>query len=341
MADAAEELESSTSPETQDVEEPSSGSDVEHSSMEDAIRSVVGDPVEDAYEPEPAEEEPTDSSPEGEETGSPAGDTGDDTPPETAEDDDDSFIQMLRDKEVPLGKIERFQELISERNGLRAERDELNKVQVQLNELTEHARRAGLDDEQMANWYSMPAILANDPAKAYELIQGFMGDLAQRMGHELPEDLQKKVDEGYLDQESAQELAQSRAQLGEERRLSEYDESQRQQQRAQDARGAIVTAVNTRQSHYQKNDPDYSPQKHRLVQNELAALVRQEGMPKTPEDAAALADKAHQNVSETLGQLQPKRKPAKTISGRSSTRSVATEPKSMLEAISNALNNTD
>lgn len=341
MADAAEDLGSSPESETQDVDSSSSEQDVGPQSLEDAIVSVVGEPVEEPMVDDPPDEDDAGpgSSPDGEDDGSDADAQRDDDPPaSTAElESNTELLEKLYAGEQ-LGTIKRFTAVLEENHGLKSRVGELEELEQQIGQLTDHARAAGMDENQMANWYAMPALLANDPQKAYELITEFANELTSRLGHQLPDDLQQKVDDGYMDEESAKELARARADKAELERRGEYSQQQRQQQTEQEAEAALITAVNTRQQHYQNNDPDYSQQKHRLVQNELAAIVRERGRPESPDQAASWADEAHKSVSEMLGQLTPARKPARPISGRGVNRPAATEPKTMLEAISAAVN---
>lgn len=343
MADAAEDLVSSTES-TQDVDSSSSEQDVGPQSFEDAITSVIGEAAEDDsdfVDDDPAPEEDTDtgSSPDGEDDGSDPAAQGEGDP-QASEAEPESYAELLKKlrSEEQLGTVKRFTEVLEHNQTLEARVGDLEKLEQQMGQLTDYARQAGISEQQLANWYAMPAMLANEPAKARELLTEFMDELNERQGHTLPDDLRQKVDEGYMDEASASELARTRAEKAELERRTEYTHQQTQEQQQQTAKAAIVTAVNTRQQHYQQNDPDYSPQKHRLVQNELAAMVREKGPPTTPEQAAEWADTAYKSVSETLGQLKPKPRPARPISGRGGNRPAAAEPKSMKEAIAAALN---
>lgn len=337
MSEMAEELESSTSPDSQDVNEPSSSSDVEQT-MEDAILSVVGSPVEDEdfseQEYDPSNEAP-DPSPESVEQ------TGElnDEPPVAEADEGEAFIQMMRDNEVPLGKIERFQELIHERKQLRTENSELIGVRDNLSNIEAHAKQAGLSQDQIVNWFSMPVMLATEPEKAQQLLAEFMSDMSKRTGHTLNSDLQQKVDDGYMDEESARELSKSRADLERQQRQAEAEAEQRRVNESAHQQQNIVNAVNAFQQSVQSSDPDYSPEKHEFVKRELTALVAAGGMPESTEEAVALAKAAHQNVSERLSAFKPTPRPTRTLSGRGNNRPAAANPGSMFEAISGALGN--
>jgi len=314
LPEQAEELESSPSTDSQDVTEPSSSSDVEHESMEAAIMSVVGSPDEDhdddAYI-NSKEETVQDSSSEGEQEGEPTGE-----PEPEAVGTDESFIQMLRENDVPLGKIERFQEIIQERNDARTENEQLVGVRDNISNLETHARQAGMSQDQIVNWFSMPVLLANEPEKAQEMIQGFLNDMALRTGSTLSPELQQKVDDGYMDKDSAAELSRTQAQLDQNQRKQEQEAEDRRVTASADAQDAIVGAVNSYQQSVQESDPDYSPEKHEFVKRELTALVAAKGMPETPAEAVALAKEAHKQVSARLSSFKPKPQGKRTLSGR-------------------------
>lgn len=329
----AEEQDSSPSSDSQDVTEQSSSSDVEQT-MEDAILSVVGTPSDEEND----QQEEGDADPEGVSDPSPDGEqqeqAGD---PQEAEQTDEDFIQMLRDNNVPLGKIERFQEIIHDRQALRTENEGLVTVRDNLAGIQEHGARAGLTQQQLENWFSMPVLLANDPAKAQTLISEFMADISQRTGLTLSPELQEKVEQGYMDEDSAKELSKANADLDQANRDREQEAEKQQAIDSANSQSAIVNAVNTYQQGIQQSDPDYSPEKHEFVKRELTALVAAKGMPETPEEAVVLAKEAHKSVSERLAAFKPKPKSARTISGRGHQSTPAAQPKTMFEAINASL----
>lgn len=335
MPESAQDLESSPESDSQDVTEPSSSSDVEQT-LEDAIRDVIDQPAEmdsvegheESEEQEPGE--PTDSSPE-EVVEEPQGGE-----PAAEVDEDARFIQQLKDNDIPLGKIERFQELLSERNDARRERDELGEVKNQLGQIQVAAEAAGLSNEQLTQLFSIPVILANDPAAAFEAISGLRDHIAASTGDSLPQDLQQKVDDGYMDEASAKELAKARASAERHERRAEQTQAQNQERRQQEAQNAVVTAVNTFEAGLSESDPDYS-HKRKYVRMELETLVRKRGAPETPEQAVEWAKEAHESVTKDMGFLKPKPKPKRTLSGRGTNRTAASEPQTMFEAVSAAV----
>lgn len=332
-----EDLESS--PESAEgVDEQSPSSDVAQT-MEDAIRSAIQvSPEQDAGGDEDGDED--EDLPPAAEGSSP--DDGEQVaePDEAVEpanlDDVDAFVQMMKDNDVPLGKIERFKEVLEERKRLTARVDELQSVENRLSQLEVEGRKAGMSQEQIANLMTIPLTLASDPVKAFQQISDFRDELAMRVGEKLPADIQQRVEEGYIDEETARRLAKAEADAQANQR--KYEESQQEYETRQrvEAQNAVVETINTYQRHLETSDPDYS-QKHPLIKDRLVALAGQHGTPETPEQARALIEQAYKDVNEYVAQFQTKPKPSRTLSSRGETRPAQAAPKSMFEAIEAAV----
>ncbi len=331
----AEELDSSPDPDSQDVEasEPSSSSDVE-TTMEDAIRSVLQEsaPDEDYEDADP--EESTDSS-----AGEVVGDPETEEPIAEGLTDEQILDELaaLKDPNLPLGKIERFRQMVEEKNQLRQDLEVLSPVKGQLEEIQRAGMQAGLSQEQLTTLFSIPLLMANDPDQAVTAIEEMRGMIAQKSGHELAPELQQKVEDGYMDEESARELSKARAQAEANARRAEQVEYEAQAERQQVGQQSIVNAVNTFQSSLKESDPDYD-RKHKYVRLELAEIVKSRGAPENPETAVAWAKEAHESVSKDLSAFKPKPRAARPLSGRgTSNRQVSAQPASMYEAISAAV----
>ena len=314
---------------TQDVpaneaEASSSGADQGDTSesMLDAVRSAIGMDEEEAESP-PAERV-TESPEEGE--------------PVDRDEMLLATLDALKDDKLPLHKIQRFRETITENKSLKGQLDVVKPAIDRLNEINESARRAGFTADEIAEFFSAPILAATDPAKAHEIVSKFQSRLALASGAQLPADLQDDIDNGYVSEERARELARlravaTRAQADEQERAAQV---QRQQEVSHATK--MVDAVNNFQKQLMTTDPDYTPTKHEMVKEALQLLAMREGRPQTEEQAVALAKKAHETVTKRLSQFQPQRRPQQQPSGRRINAPAQTRPSTMKEAIQGALN---
>ena len=63
----------------------------------------------------------------------------------------------------------------------------------------------------MADGMKIMALVKNNPIEAFDALKPVVDSLALQAGKVLPDDLKSKVDDGYMDQETANELAKTRA----------------------------------------------------------------------------------------------------------------------------------
>ena len=341
MPDLAEELESSISPEPQDeVSESPSGSDVE-ATMEDAIRDVLEAPVSDDDMDAPAESEPEvgpDSSPDSDVV---AEDSTEEPVAELTEEQLVAALSELKDENLPLGKIERFKAIVAEKNEYKTELEGLRPVKSQLDQIEAKAVEAGMSNDELVNLFSLPVVLASDPDAALQTIDEFRDRLAGRLGHSLPDELKQKVDDGYMDEDSAKRLAKAEAQREFDSQRAQVTQEQAQQQAAQQRSNAIVTAVNTFDQRLRDSDPSYDTVMQGMVKDRLLSLRNSEGLPPTPDKAVEMAQRAFDEVRSSLQAMQPQRRQVRSVSGRGANRPAATAPQNMLEALTAAVNNPE
>jgi hypothetical protein len=317
----------------------SSPRDEEKKSLLEAVVSAV-DPKriedEDAVE-KPASPSAADPSPaEGAQSPDPA------TKPNGKDDvSDDALLaalEKLKSGDVPLNKIERFREVLHENRQLKATNERYTQLDQTLTDIGNDARRVGLTDDELAQLFSWPRLLAKDPHSAVEALQAFSARWMERVGTTLPGDLKQKVDDGVLDEGSAKEIAQLRASKTLSETRSHAEEEERQHQSAARAQSEIVTSVNAYQDELRRSDPDYTPEKHAMVVDALTSLVAAHGRPTNVSDARLLAKKAYDTVNVRLASLRPAPRQVQSPTvGRRLTRPAESQPKTMLEAITLAI----
>lgn len=238
--------------------------------------------------------------------------------------------------DVPFHKHPRWQEMIAERDRLKPAADSYEKISAFM---TEH----NLVPTEVAEGFEVMALLkAATPeslTKALEWFESRTTYLREATGAALPEDLATRVDDGVLDQDSAAELARMRAQQSINDRRTKQETEQREQRETVERNQAMAAqmgaAVQTWEDGIKGRDPDYS-KKAGLIEDRAIALAQRFGLPKTTEEAVALAERAYKDVSDNLkAALPPPRRVTPTPAGSSAT--TIAQPKTMREAISAAV----
>jgi len=328
-------LHSESSTETQGVmpedSPPSDVSEPERGTLEDAIRDALQTQVvDDDGEPEVAEVTEAESSSEAEAVEEET--TG-------QLNSDEQLLKVLEDlksSDVPLGKIDRFRSVIEEKNGYKQQAESLMQVEEHFRTLQNSARASGMSEDQIAQYFELPMLMQSNPQAAYELIQGFQSDMATRYGMTMPEDLQQKVDEGYIDAESAQRLAKAEA----SERMAQQAMQSRQQEAEETARMATAQAVSSAVTSYEQqlanSDPDYSA-KQKWLYEKLQTKKLASGLPASPEQAIEWVNQAYGEINETFKSMAPPPQPKRTLSSRGVNQPSSAPPASMYEAVLRAV----
>jgi hypothetical protein len=242
------------------------------------------------------------------------------------------------DADLPFHNHPRFKQLVSERNEFREGHEQYGRI---TGFMSEH----GLSGEEFSQGMGvMAAIKSGDPTllgQARDYFQNGLQILNERLGHVLPDDLRERVEDGLIDEDTARELAQSRA--AETLRTTQAEEREAADSQAEEVRArtalatSLATAVDGWERATKAADPDYS-RKAELVETMCHAIVKRTGqVPDTAEKAVALAKEAYAEVNRQFKALLPPRRPIETTPRGSSTPTKA-EPKSLREAIAQAAN---
>jgi hypothetical protein len=252
------------------------------------------------------------------------------------EDDVPSAEEMLQDKNLPHKTRKRIQQLLSERQQLSAPAENWNQLQGWV-------ERSGLSQDDFSQGLAIMAMCNKDPIKAIEVLRNVAADMEKQIGltGELPEDIQRKLDAGLIDDETAQELARSRVsrsiQSVREREQMRQNQEDRNRQQVEQRANAAGQAVTVWERNWQKSDPDYQKLKP-LVEAEIVRLLNTEGIPNTAQEAVEQAKRALDSVRNTVSGFRPnQQREIKTATGGHSA-NVSAKPKSSFEAAKAALN---
>lgn len=318
--------------------DPSPGKDAEKATLLDAVRSAI-DPknIEGSAPEEKPADSPADPSPaEGAKSPDP------EAKPNGKDKDDVSDTALLAaldqlKSDVPLNKIERFREVLSENRQLKAANDRYTELDKTLTDIGNDAARMGLTNDELAQLFAWPRLLAKDPKAAVEQLSQFSSRWQERVGHSLPTDLRQKVDDGQMDEATAKEVAQLRASKALTETRQAADDKLRQQDESTRKRKEISDAVNAYQAELRRTDPDYTPDKNAMVAEALTSLATLRGVPQDVMTARAMAKEAFDTVTARLAKLRPAPRAVSSPVGRRTNSPAVAEPKSMREAIERTL----
>ncbi len=214
------------------------------------------------------------------------------------------------DEKLPFNKHPRFQELIKESRELKAVRVQVEQEKPFVESakaLSDFCSKNKIADSDLREALTLVALGKTD-LKAFRVKLGeILTDLDITTGERLPVDLQKKVDDALIDEDSAKELARLRLQNKTAQQTGQSYEQQLLEQRRQ----LIVSAINSWEQQQLKN-PDYGKLKAVIAKFFQADCAS--SYPQTSSEAVVLLDKALKDAKEQVKQFLPKpvsRKPVK------------------------------
>lgn len=256
-------------------------------------------------------------------THSSEGNTGDSGTQQTEEDD----------SKLPFHNHPRWKQVIQER-------DTYKGAAVQLNQVFQYMAQNNLSSQEVEKGMEIMALMKNNPLAALEALRPHYDGLRQFAGEALPQDIAHKVQEGFIDRETAVELAKQRNQAAflaqQQHRQQQQQVEYLQQQQLRQHSESIASTVNSWESQMKTRDPDYS-HKSSLINDRVRVLLTQY-QPRTPQEAVQLAEKAYADVNASLGGLSPRRQPMRSVGSSSSSASNATRaPRTLLEAAQMAM----
>lgn len=165
-------------------------------------------------------------------------------------------------KELKVGEpvpYDRFQEVARERTALKTQLEELSPMMNSYHGILDYCHKNGITPDQFQEVLSTQALINSNPQEALKKLLPLVEQLQGYVGNRLPEDLQKRVDDGKLEFEDAKEIAQLRAQRKfDEVRFKRSQEQQRNEQQQELNRQYVATAQQWEQAK-RASDPDYRP----------------------------------------------------------------------------------
>jgi hypothetical protein len=227
---------------------------------------------------------------------------------------------------------ERIQQLLTERNGLKAEAQVTQTLRdfLVVNDIAKEDFQLTLD---------LAAAMRRGDFKGFlDGIGPYVQLATQALGITLPNDLQGEVAAGRMGFDAAAQISRERYSraLAEQRatRATAVMTSQQTYTQQTQLAQSIEQTVASWEAGIRQTDPDYG-RKEATVKNFLWAVVQERGAPHTAEQAVEIAREAYNRANETLRQFSPPPRPTRAVPSsinRSAAPGTRSEPKSMMEA---------
>lgn len=228
--------------------------------------------------------------------------------------------------------------LVQQRQRLR---DELAAVQP---DLQQHQQlRSYLDQHKLAAedvnlLLGVGAALRRGDYKAFlDGIEPYRDVARQSLGLDVAPDLRGRVDDGSMTEDAARELTKARLDAVRARAEADTSTAQVQQRDTSQLQTQLRTAVDSWEASVKGRDPDYAL-KEPLIRRTTQGLLAELGVPRTQQDAVALAQRAYDEVTAQFARARPAPQPTRQRPAAVSTPSLGAnpEPRSLLDVVRQA-----
>ena len=217
----------------------------------------------------------------------------------------------------------RFEKLLGERNEYRESHKHLQGILSFVGD-------AGLSTDEVNNGFEIMRLMKQEPAQALQALVPYVEALMKATGEFVPEDLQERVDGGYIDEDAAKEISRLRS----KERLSERQSTESSEQARTEFAEDLRSSLNDWERQWSGSDPDFALKQPR-VQEKMKLYVLEHGFPPSKAAALNLAENAKQAVENEMKPFIQRKQAVTPVTGGSSAKATV-EPSSMLEAISQA-----
>lgn len=238
--------------------------------------------------------------------------------------------------DVPFNKHPRFKELIREKNSYKARASEYESDANQYRQIQQFMNARQLSAEEVAEGLMLMAEMkSGDPAKAYDQLSKKLDQLAPFAGKKLPQELEERVEQGYVDRETAQQLYYQQMRASQQAALAQQQLSKQRQLEQQQKMTSMVDSVSAWETATREKDPDFDL-KADLVKDRVRAHFAQHGMPKSSEEALAISMQAYDRVTEALRKVQTPKQPVRSAVGGRTNGAASPEPQNLLDVVRRA-----
>lgn len=338
MAEEQQEMESSPSSEeiqdessTIEGEEASSSDATEVEETEESLLDVVQSALPDNEAPEETASEETETQEVQEEQ------------PEVSAEEVEPQIEADDWSDVPFNKHPRFRKLVAEKNEQKKLAEQFREDSEQYQKIVDFIGSNNLSAEDAAEGFKIMSLIKNNPNEAHEILQRHLNAVNELTGKRLPDDIQGKLDDGFLDEDAAKELSQARANLVREQQLRQQEkqnaervEIESRKQKADQQLNYLRKVVKDWEETTRNSDPDFSL-KQDEINDRVAALVNERGQPVTSEEVLGIANDAYETVNERYKARTPQRQSIRTSTGGKLSGTPSPAPASLKDVIHQTL----
>lgn len=222
---------------------------------------------------------------------------------------------------------ERFHEVVEQRTKAEEMVKEYEPMVKNYRNITSFCEQSNITAEQFEKALRVQALLNTDPDQALKELEPIVNSLKGYVGDKLPEDLQKKVDEGKMEVDDARELARLRAKEKFSATRAEHTQKANAIRQREYVEQQMATESEKWESAKRASDPDYRPKKDEsapdgkweLVRDKYLAAINMKTVKNgevvyvnpvsTPQQMLALLESVYKQVDGTFQNLRG-RKPA-------------------------------
>jgi len=240
-------------------------------------------------------------------------------------------------KDVPFNKHPRFRSLVAEKNELKETTAKLQNDSEQYAKITNFIEKNNLTAKDSVEGFKIMAAIRNNPDHAYKMLAHHLGNMSKVTGRSIPKDIQAKVDDGFLDEDAARELSQTRAKLASVQNQRKVDHAKNAKQHSAQQSDMLTNSLQTWGETTLAKDVDFSL-KQEEFNDRVVALVNERGQPQTQADVLGLVEDAYATVNERFKARQPQPSAMKTATGGKLSGTPIVEPVSLRDAITQSLN---
>ena len=240
-------------------------------------------------------------------------------------------------KDVPFNKHPRFRKLVAEKNELKETAERLQNDSEQYAKITDFIDKNNLTAKDSVEGFKIMAAIRNNPELAYKMLGHHLGNVSRVTGRSLPKDIKAKLDDGFLDEDAAKELSQTRAKLAREQNLRKADHARGIKQQSINQSEMLSSALQTWGETTLAKDVDFSL-KQPEFNDRVVALVNERGQPQTQAEVLSLVEDAYETVNERFKARLPQPSAMKTTTGGKLSGTPVVEPVSLRDAITQSLN---
>lgn len=237
----------------------------------------------------------------------------------------------LTDEEVaklPKRAQERIRELVNEKKEIETQ---FKEPATRMWNIEQFCQKNGINGTDFDNTFKLLALVRTNPQEGIKALEAEIAALKIATGQALPVDLQKKVDEGLVDPETAKEMARLR--LEAQGRKTDAEKFQKQSQAS--TQQQLATATQQWEQSKMGIDPDFKPAAQNAPPGkyEMTFLMFKDKFFNGPPlykiaDAITLLEKCYAEVNSSIAQYTPRpRRQAPVRSSNSSSREEKQEPK--------------